>query len=997
MPGTNAEASRHPRWPYLAGAIALITALTWITLHLSGTSVDPLTAQERAWLNAHPVIRFAPDPDFPPTEFFDANGRYSGITADYLTLIEKKLGIRFQIIRLRSWDEVISRAGSGRIDIFAATKTPQRSRYALFTSPYLELPAAIIAREKVKEPLTLEKLRGMKVSVVSGYAVQEYIASRYPELHLDVVPDVQTGLRKVSFGTSDALVENLATASYYIEREGISNLRIAGESGYAYRMAFASRRDWPVLNRILEKGLAQIDRAEKKAVYRKWIPLEPRTLFSSKGFQTALLVSFYGIVLLIAGIITWNWTLRKQVRARTWELEKELGERRRIEEDLRFTQYAIDRVLDQAFWMTGDGLLFYVNDAACRTLGYTREELVGMSIPDISPAYPSEKFAEHWHELREKGSVLFETLHRAKDGRVYPVEIRANHVVFDGKEYNCAFATDITERKQAEESLRESEQKFRVLAETTPAAIILYQGENHIYVNPTATRLIGYSADEFLGMKFWGWMHEDSRDRVRRYGLARQRDEQAPPQYEVRCVTKSGEEKWIAISAGRIEYQGAPAGIATIFDITERKQAEESLRKLNEELEARVAARTSELEALNANLVQEIAMRKQVEEELRHNKDKVQDIVDAFDGLIYICAQDHRIEFMNRGFMERTGCTEPGEFCFRALHGRDSVCPGCVVDQVFAGMTVRRELQNEADGRWDYVVDVPHYHADGSISRQTICTDITELKRAEEQLRQKKQEMELLNDTLEKRVEEEVAKNREKDHLLILQNRQAALGETLDHIAHQWKQPINAISLIIQDLGETYLQGGLNKEYVDETTNQILELVEHMAQTISVFRDFYRPEKEKTAFRIKESIDRTLMFIEPALRFHRIEVILEVDPGLSAVGYPKEYAQVILNILSNAKDVFEERQVEQPRVTIRASVQENKAVVTITDNAGGIPDALLGRVFDLYFTTREAKGGTGIGLYLSKNIIERNMGGKLNVENVESGARFRIELERPGC
>ena len=160
------------------------------------------------------------------------------------------------------------------IDLFTAARTPQRSNFALFTNPYLELPAAIIAREKVKEPLTMEALQGMKVSVVSGYAIHEFLSQKYPEIHLDVVPDVQTGLRKVSFGTSDAFVENLATASYYIGKEGIANLRIAGESGFTYKMAFASRKDWPLLHSILEKGLAQITAAEKKAIYKKWIPLE---------------------------------------------------------------------------------------------------------------------------------------------------------------------------------------------------------------------------------------------------------------------------------------------------------------------------------------------------------------------------------------------------------------------------------------------------------------------------------------------------------------------------------------------------------------------------------------------------------------------------------------------------------------------------------------------------------------------------------------------------
>jgi PAS domain S-box-containing protein len=121
---------------------------------------------------------------------------------------------------------------------------------------------------------------------------------------------------------------------------------------------------------------------------------------------------------------------------------------------LRFTQFAIEKTIDQAFWMTKDARLFYVNEAACRTLGYTREELTKMSIPDIGPTFSPEMFAEHWRDLQENGSTTLETYSRAKDGRVYPVAIRANYVVFDGKEYNCAFATDISERKRAEEELR---------------------------------------------------------------------------------------------------------------------------------------------------------------------------------------------------------------------------------------------------------------------------------------------------------------------------------------------------------------------------------------------------------------------------------------------------------------------------------------------------------------------------------------------------------------
>ena len=137
--------------------------------------------------------------------------------------------------------------------------------------------------------------------------------------------------------------------------------------------------------------------------------------------------------------------------------------------------------------------------------------------------------------------------------------------------------------------------------------------------------------------------------------------------------------------------------------------------------------------------------------------------------------------------------------------------PWCVNDRVFAGETVHREMFSPKDNRWYYVVNVPIRHADGSMSKHSMMMDITDRKLFEEELQRQKQLLEELNETLEKRVEEEVAKNREKDIMLIQQNRQAALGEMLDHIAHQWKQPLNSISLIVQDLGDTSSAGELTR------------------------------------------------------------------------------------------------------------------------------------------------------------------------------------------
>jgi len=277
-----------------------------------------------------------------------------------------------------------------------------------------------------------------------------------------------------------------------------------------------------------------------------------------------------------------------------------------------------------------------------------------------------------------------------------------------------------------------------------------------------------------------------------------------------------------------------------------------------------------------------------------------------------------------------------------------------------------------------------------------LAWEITERKRAEEALREsearvrrKKDLLEELNRTLEERVREEVMKNREKDVMLIQQNRQAALGEILDHIAHQWKQPLNSIALITYMLKDNY---SLSTEEVNETADKILGQVEHMSQTLIVFRNFYRPDKGKSLFLIKESIDLAISIIKPALQFEYINVEVEADQELVALGYPKEFTQVLLNLLSNARDAFREKKVEKPRLNIKGIAEGNMAVVTVTDNAGGICEENIASIFDMNFTTKESSGGTGIGLYMAKNIIERHMGGELKAENISDGAQFSIRL-----
>ncbi|WP_235606836.1 PAS domain S-box protein [Syntrophotalea acetylenivorans] len=257
----------------------------------------------------------------------------------------------------------------------------------------------------------------------------------------------------------------------------------------------------------------------------------------------------------------------------------DISERKEQEQLLRLTQFAIDNTVDQAFWLTPKGRIIYVNEAACAALGYSREELIGMSIPDIDPDFGFEGLAEGWETLKAKGSISLEGRHKAKDGRIYPVEIRSNYVNFDGKEYSCSFATDISERKANEEKLRSANDLLRAIIEAAPTAIVgLDLGGKVCHVwNPAAEKMLGWSADEIMGHPLPSVPEADQVEfrRLREWVESGQ----SLDGVEVCRQRKDGTPIDYSIYASPLKDGGGGiiGNIAVLLDITERKEKEQAL------------------------------------------------------------------------------------------------------------------------------------------------------------------------------------------------------------------------------------------------------------------------------------------------------------------------------------------------------------------------------------------------------------------------------------
>jgi len=242
-------------------------------------------------------------------------------------------------------------------------------------------------------------------------------------------------------------------------------------------------------------------------------------------------------------------------------------------------------------------------------------------------------------------------------------------------------------------------------------------------------------------------------------------------------------------------------------------------------------------------------------------------------------------------------------------------------------------------------------------------------------------------------VKKEVEKNREQQFHMLQQNRLSLKGEMISMIAHQWKQPLNNLSLINQMLIFQYEDGDLNNEAIKEFNKDSTKQIRQMSQTISDFTNFFSPEVNSREFYLKEVVHQSLDFLRPILVKEHIIIHLEMkcETDILLKGYPNELGQMIINILNNAKDVLMEREVKNPQVWVNAERVKNQIHLSIEDNGGGIPLNVIGKIFDPYFSTK-AKNGTGLGLYMSKMIIEEHMNGQLLVSNTDRGAKFEIIL-----
>lgn len=251
-------------------------------------------------------------------------------------------------------------------------------------------------------------------------------------------------------------------------------------------------------------------------------------------------------------------------------------------------------------------------------------------------------------------------------------------------------------------------------------------------------------------------------------------------------------------------------------------------------------------------------------------------------------------------------------------------------------------------------------------------------------------ELEEQNKELEKLINLEVEKNRQKDKIMFQQNKMAAMGEMLNNIAHQWRQPLMEISsLFIPIQAKIDFDLDIDKKELNQTIIKLNEITKYMSNTIDDFKNFFATTKEKEEFKLSSQINASLNILSSSLKNNNIMLDIIVKKNPTIYGYKNEYTQVLINIINNAKDILIQRKIKNPKIIITIDETEDEVIICVEDNGGGVKVKPIEDIFKPFFTY-EKMNGTGIGLFMSKLIIENNMNGILWVENKNDGALFKI-------
>lgn len=634
---------------------------------------------------------------------------------------------------------------------------------------------------------------------------------------------------------------------------------------------------------------------------------------------------------------------------------------------------AVEQSSNSIFITDVAGNIEYVNPVFLGTYGYEEHEVLGRNPRLLKSGLMAQEFyGDMWQTIMRGQSWRGELSNRSKGG-VVSWQLTFISPIFDeyGKiSHFLAIGDDVTMRRRIEEELAESEARLREITGTVGEGIYVVDTSGLItFVNPVAAQLLGWGAKKLLG-----------KNAHNTFNCPKQGDQRESGTLAAENQAANLENRWL----DKIKHQRKAM----------RSENQFFRRKDGSRFQVSVIATPIFRDDQFAGAVvafHDITEQKFTQRLLSDTLRELRTVLDnAQIGVAYL--RNNELSWINKHMEQMFGYAS-GELLgkpIEAIYAVEQNEPDGLIGEIYALLAEGGVYENERPMKkstgevfWCHQRGVAIDAGTPENGSIWIMLDIDRLKKTENSLK-------ALNETLAQRVAEETQKTLEKERLLIRQGRNAAMGEMIGNIAHQWRQPLSTLGLVVQNILSDYQDGALSESVLEKYVGTAKQAIQRMSCTIDDFRDFFRPNRVKERFSIHQSIDVTMQLLGAMLKNNGIAIRLTGDPGLKILGHPNDFSQVILNFVANAKDALVERKVPQGRIDIELTEHDGWGVVTIRDNAGGIINDDLEKIFDPYFTTKP--NGTGIGLHMSKTIIEKHMSGRITCRNVSEGAEFTITV-----
>lgn len=655
----------------------------------------------------------------------------------------------------------------------------------------------------------------------------------------------------------------------------------------------------------------------------------------------------------------------------------DISDRKRVEAALQKSEERFRTIANYTYnwenWINRDGKLLWVNPAVERITGFPPEECYAM--PDF-PArliHPDDWPVAGRHYAESLAGISHRDLECRivrKDGEIRWVEVAVQQV-YDENGNNIGHRSsvrDVTDRRQATDQLHELKDMLQTVLDHIPQGVFwkdldgIYLGGNSVFAHDIGLR----GTDELRGRSDVEIFPAEEAEKFRNDDRKVMCGNKPFTSVEEQFTDSTGIRHWVLTSKMPLHNsRGEVVGLlGTYADLTELKQ---------------------------------------MDAELRESESRLREITATAAEGVYVMSDEGKITFINpeaerllgRQAEELLG--KPGQLLFTGVDPSLTESSNRPCRIILSTLAEKQYVSEEdqfvqKDGTaFNVSIRATPIMRDGEYAGAVVAFhDITEQKLTQKYLHETLQELQAVNTSLEQRVSEQTQQNIEKERLLIQQSRSAAMGEMISNIAHQWRQPLSTLGLVVQNILLDYKENQLGRDELEKYVATAQQCVTRMSETIDDFRDFFRPDKHKVFFNLHQAVKESLRLLEATLKNNNIQVILNEDEGLQAFGHPNEFSQVILNVLANAKDALVANKAHHRRIEIELHSGGHSAEVVIRDNAGGIAEEAIAKVFDPYFTTKA--GGTGIGLYMSKTIIEKHMGGNIICCNAGEGAEFSISI-----